>query len=72
MLGIAMRLAPIDTKTFIFVPRYYSGKITRQRTFLFLIYIYDLPFYVMNLCDSVLFADDTSLVIKVERNRMTK
>lgn len=35
--------------------------------FLFLVYINDLPFYVQNFCDIVLFADDTSLIFKVDR-----
>ncbi|MBF2463455.1 reverse transcriptase family protein [Listeria welshimeri] len=35
--------------------------------FLFLIYINDLPFYVKGICDIVLFADDTSLIFKVDR-----
>lgn len=35
--------------------------------FLFLIYINDLPSIVSNLCDIVLFADDTSLIFKVDR-----
>lgn len=34
---------------------------------LFLIYINDLPNYASNLCETVLFADDTSLVFKVNR-----
>ena len=38
--------------------------------FLFLVYINDLPCIVENLCDIVLFADDTSLVFKVERKLM--
>lgn len=37
--------------------------------FLFLIYINDLPFFVKNLCDIVLFADDTSLIFKVNRDK---
>ena len=37
--------------------------------FLFLVYINDLPFYLKNMCDVVLFADDTSLIFKVGRNR---
>lgn len=37
--------------------------------FLFLIYINDLPFYVKNICDIVLFADDTSLIFKVDRKK---
>ena len=36
---------------------------------LFLLYINDLPFYAKNLCDIVLFADDTSLIFKVDRNK---
>jgi hypothetical protein len=35
--------------------------------FLFLVYINDLPYIIPNLCDIVLFADDTSLVFKVDR-----
>ena len=37
--------------------------------FLFLVYINDLPFYLKGICDVVLFADDTSLIFKVDRNR---
>ena len=37
--------------------------------FLFLVYINDLPFYLKDICDVVLFADDTSLIFKVDRNR---
>lgn len=37
--------------------------------FLFLVYINDLPFFLKGLCDVVLFADDTSLIFKVDRNR---
>ena len=37
--------------------------------FLFLVYINDLPFHLKNICDVVLFADDTSLIFKVDRNR---
>lgn len=35
--------------------------------FLFLVYINDLPYFVQDLCDIVLFADDTSLIFKVSR-----
>lgn len=35
--------------------------------FLFLVYINDLPFLVRSLCDIILFADDTSLIFKVNR-----
>lgn len=35
--------------------------------FLFLVYINDLPSIVVNLCNIVLFADDTSLIFKVNR-----
>jgi hypothetical protein len=35
--------------------------------FLFLVYINDLPCIVENRCDIVLFADDTSLIFKVDR-----
>lgn len=35
--------------------------------FLFLIYINDLPAVVQNLCEIVLFADDTSLIFKLNR-----
>ncbi|CAH2092484.1 unnamed protein product [Euphydryas editha] len=38
--------------------------------FLFLIYINDLPFYVKDICDIVLFADDTSLIFKVDRKKV--
>lgn len=34
---------------------------------LFLIYINDLPYLVQNLCNIVLFADDTSLVFKINK-----
>lgn len=37
--------------------------------FLFLVYINDLPYYLKSFCDVVLFADDTSLIFKVDRNR---
>lgn len=37
--------------------------------FLFLVYINDLPFFLKGMCDVVLFADDTSLIFKVNRNR---
>ena len=37
--------------------------------FLFLIYINDLPFHVNNLCEIVLFADDTSLIFNIDRNK---
>lgn len=37
--------------------------------FLFLVYINDLPHHLKNICDVVLFADDTSLIFKVDRNR---
>ena len=37
--------------------------------FLFLVYINDLPYMVNNLHDIVLFADDTSLVFKIDRNQ---
>ncbi|CAH2094915.1 unnamed protein product [Euphydryas editha] len=36
--------------------------------FLFLIYINDLPFFVQDKHEIVLFADDTSLIFKVKRN----
>ena len=35
--------------------------------FLFLVYINDLPYFVKNICEIVLFADDTSLIFKVNR-----
>lgn len=38
--------------------------------FLFLVYINDLPFYVKDICDIVLFADDTSLIFKVDRSKV--
>lgn len=34
---------------------------------LFLIYINDLPYFARNLCETVLFADDTSLIFNVKR-----
>lgn len=37
--------------------------------FLFLLNIYGLPSYVQKLCDIVFFADDVSLVIKVDRGK---
>ena len=37
--------------------------------FLFLVYINDLPYFLKGICDVVLFADDTSLIFKVDRNR---
>lgn len=37
--------------------------------FLFLIYINDLPFFAENFCKIVLFADDTSLIFKMDRNK---
>ena len=37
--------------------------------FLFLVYINDLPYHLKGICDVVLFADDTSLIFKVDRNR---
>lgn len=37
--------------------------------FLFLVYINDLPFFVKDICDIVLFADDTSLIFKVDRSK---
>ena len=37
--------------------------------FLFLIYINDLPFFTRDLCEIVLFADDTSLIFKTDRNK---
>jgi hypothetical protein len=37
--------------------------------FLFLIYINDLPFFAEKYCDIVLFADDTSLIFKYDRNK---
>ncbi|RVE47616.1 hypothetical protein evm_007713 [Chilo suppressalis] len=37
--------------------------------FLFLVYINDLPFFVENLCEIVLFADDTSLLFNVDRRK---
>ena len=43
--------------------RIYSGPL------LFLLYINDLPFYAKNLCDIVLFADDISLIFKLDRNK---
>lgn len=36
---------------------------------LFLIYINDLPFYSKDLCEIVLFADDTSLIFKTDRRQ---
>ena len=36
---------------------------------LFLIYINDLPYFTESLCETVLFADDTSLIFKVERHK---
>lgn len=35
--------------------------------FLFLVYVNDLPSFVKDICDIVLFADDTSLIFKVDR-----
>lgn len=35
--------------------------------FLFLVYINDLPYFLENKCDIVLFADDTSLIFKIDR-----
>lgn len=35
--------------------------------FLFLVYINDLPYFVKDKCEVVLFADDTSLIFKVDR-----
>lgn len=37
--------------------------------FLFLVYINDLPHFVKDLCKIVLFADDTSLVFNIDRNK---
>lgn len=37
--------------------------------FLFLVYVNDLPAFVKDICDIVLFADDTSLVFKVDRSK---
>lgn len=37
--------------------------------FLFLVYINDLPQLIENKCDIVLFADDTSLIFKVDRQQ---
>ena len=37
--------------------------------FLFLIYINDLPYYIKNFCEIVLFADDTSLIFNIERTK---
>jgi hypothetical protein len=34
---------------------------------LFLVYINDLPYYANHLCETVLFADDTSLIFKINR-----
>lgn len=36
---------------------------------LFLIYVNDLPYYTEDLCEIVLFADDTSLIFKIDRHR---
>jgi hypothetical protein len=36
---------------------------------LFLIYINDLPYHANKLCDTVLFADDTSLIFKIDRSK---
>ncbi|CAH2248858.1 jg7557 [Pararge aegeria aegeria] len=38
-------------------------------SFLFLVYINDLPHHVSNTCDIELFADDTSLIFKTHRNK---
>jgi Reverse transcriptase (RNA-dependent DNA polymerase) len=38
--------------------------------FLFLVYINDLPFFAEKFCDVVLFADDTSLIFKYDRNKV--
>jgi hypothetical protein len=38
--------------------------------FLFLVYINDLPFFAEKFCDIVLFADDTSLIFKYDRNKI--
>ncbi|KAL0883669.1 hypothetical protein ABMA27_015794 [Loxostege sticticalis] len=38
---------------------------------LFLIYINDLPYFVKDLCEIVLFADDTSLIFKTKRGQET-
>ena len=35
--------------------------------FLFLVYINDLPYMMSNLTDIILFADDTSLIYKIDR-----
>ncbi|KAG6442561.1 hypothetical protein O3G_MSEX002419, partial [Manduca sexta] len=35
--------------------------------FLFLVYINDLPYMVDNMADVVLFADDTSIIFKLNR-----
>lgn len=37
--------------------------------FLFLVYINDLPFFAKSLCEIVLFADDTSLIFNIDRNK---
>lgn len=36
--------------------------------FLFLVYMNDLPHFINNTCNIILFADDTSLLFKVKRN----
>lgn len=36
---------------------------------LFLIYINDLPFFTKDMCEVVLFADDTSLIFKIDRQK---
>lgn len=38
---------------------------------LFLIYINDLPYFTQDLCEIVLFADDTSLIFNVDRRKDT-
>ena len=37
---------------------------------LFLIYVNDLPYFTENLCEIVLFADDTSLIFKTNRQKL--
>lgn len=38
--------------------------------FLFLVYINDLPYHVRDACNILLFADDTSLIFKTDRNKV--
>ncbi|KAG6447147.1 hypothetical protein O3G_MSEX004791 [Manduca sexta] len=38
--------------------------------FLFLIYINDLPYFIRDKCEVVLFADDTSLLFKIKRHEL--